>query len=224
MINLAFHSILCNFVVVMRRITLITLLAALLSGVYSCGNRKNAADYASMLDSIRKAEVAKDLLKPTEGDPVIAFFDSLEIKSVPMKYSPEFVEYLPQLKKVPTVYNSRFDYESNVELLAVKLPSYQHFHVMLLAERLDSVSTSLYLCTMDQSYVLVDRLCIYEQKIEDKNGQLGLLRQEFYITSKYECTLFSYFRGEDDETESEEAAYRYIINKEGNFEEVMIEL
>ena len=77
---------------------------------------------------------------------------------------------------------------------------------------------------MNQSYVLVDRLCIYEQKIEDKNGQLGVLRQEYYITSKYECTLFSYFRGEDDETESEEAAYRYVINKEGNFEEVVIEL
>ena len=224
MINLAFLSILCNFVVVMRRFMLIMLSAALLIGAYSCGNRKNAADYAPMLDSIRKAEVAKDLLKPTAGDPVIAFFDSLEMKSIPMKYTPEFVEYLPQMKKVPAVFNSRFDYESNVELLAVKLPSYRTFHVVLLAEKLDSVSTSLYVCTMNQSYVLVDRLCIYEQKIEDKNGQLGVLRQEYYITSKYECTLFSYFRGEDDETESEEAAYRYVINKEGNFEEVVIEL
>ena len=125
---------------------------------------------------------------------------------------------------IEVVFNSRFDYESNVELLAVKLPSYRNFHVVLLAEKLDSVSTSLYVCTMNQSYVLVDRLCIYEQKIEDKNGQLGVLRQEYYITSKYECTLFSYFRGEDDETESEEAAYRYVINKEGNFEEVVIEL
>ena len=71
MINLAFLSILCNFVVVMRRFMLIMLSAALLIGAYSCGNRKNAADYAPMLDSIRKAEVAKDLLKPTAGDPVI---------------------------------------------------------------------------------------------------------------------------------------------------------
>lgn len=77
---------------------------------------------------------------------------------------------------------------------------------------------------MNQEYVLVDRLCVYEQKIEDRNGKLGLMRQEYYITSKYEVTLVAYFRGEDDETESELTACRYVINKEGNFEEVIIEL
>lgn len=208
----------------MKKITylLVATVAALLA--FACGNRKSAADYEGMLDSIRKAEVAKELLKPSTDDPVVAFFDSLAMKSVPMKYSAEFVTYLPQMTKVPSVYNSRFDYESNVELLAVKLPPFQHFHMMMVAERIDSANVSLYLCTMNQDYVLVDRLCIYEQKVEKKNGLLGLKRQEYYVTSQYECTLVSYFRGEDEETEREEAIYRYVINKEGNFEEVIIEL
>ena len=222
--NLAFLLILCNFVVVMRNITLTAAITALLACAYSCGNRKNASDYAGMIDSIRKAEVEQQLLKPSAGDPVIAFFDSLSMKSVPMKYSLEFVTYLPQMTKVPSAFNSRFDYESNVELYAVKLPSHGNFHMMMIGEKLDSTNVSLYLCTMNQDYVLVDRLCLYEQKVENKNGRLGVLRQEYYVTSQYECTLVSYFRGEDDETESEEAAYRFVINKEGNFEEAIIEL
>ena len=208
----------------MKKITYIVAVLAVLLLMFSCGNRKNAADYEGMIDSIRRAEVGKQLLKPIASDPVVAFFDTLSMRSVPMKYSPEFVEYLPQMTKVPSVYNTRFDYESNVELYAVKLPSYQDYHMMLLGEKLDSTNVSLYLCTMNREYVLVDRLCVYEQKIEERDGKLGLMRQEYYITSKYEVTLVSYFRGEDDDKESELAACRYIINKEGNFEEVIIEL
>ena len=141
-----------------------------------------------------------------------------------MKYSMEFVEYLPQMTKVPVTFNSRFDYESNIALYAVKLPSYKDYHMMLLAEKVDSTTTTLYLCTMNQEYVLVDRLCLYEQKIENRDGKLGVMRQEYYVTSQYEVTLVSYFRGEEDEEESETAACRYVINKEGNFEEVIIEL
>ena len=208
----------------MRKIVLTLSLIAILIGAYSCGNRKSAADYQGMLDSIRKAEVEKELLPPAQRDPVVAFFDSLSMKSVPMKYSVEFVEFLPQMVKVPSAYNSRFDYESNVELYAVKLPSHQNFHMMLLGEKLDSTSVTLYLCTMNRDYVLVDRLCIYEQKVEEKNGKLGLMRQEYYVTSNYETTLVRYFRGEDDGEDHEESACRYVINKEGNFEEVIIEL
>lgn len=208
----------------MKKITYIACLLTALLFVFSCGNKKSAADYEQMIDSIRKAEVAQELLKPTANDPVLAFFDTLGMKSVPMKYSVEFVEYLPQMKKVPVVFNSRFDYESDVDLYVVKLPSYQHYHMMLLAEKLDSVSSTLYLCTMNQEYVLVDRLCLYEQKVENRNGHLGVLRQEYYITSQYEITLVNYFRSEEDEKDTETSATRYKINKEGNFEEVIIEL
>ena len=208
----------------MRKLTIILSLMAVVLLSYSCGNRKNAADYDQMIDSIRRAEAAKELLKPVSNDPVMAFMDSLSIKSVPMKYSMEFVEYLPQMTKVPVTFNSRFDYESNIALYAVKLPSYKDYHMMLLAEKVDSTTTTLYLCTMNQEYVLVDRLCLYEQKIENRDGKLGVMRQEYYVTSQYEVTLVSYFRGEEDEEESETAACRYVINKEGNFEEVIIEL
>lgn len=209
----------------MRKNVLILLLIGIGLLVASCGNRKTAADYQGMIDSIRKAETEQQLLgSQGEKDPVLAFFDSLTMKALPMKYEPEFVAFLPQMKKVPAVFNGRFDYESNVELLTVKLPSYGNFHVMLMAEKLDSVSTSLYLCTMNQSYVLVDRLCIYEQKVKEKDGKLGLLRQEYYITSDYEITLVCIYRSEEEESDQEEWARRYKINKEGNFEEVIIEL
>ena len=208
----------------MRKFTFLALLTAAFLFIFSCGNRKNAADYAAMIDSIRKAEVEQELLKPTTDDPVLLFFDSLNIKHVPMQYTTDFVTYLPQMRKVPSIMNARFGYENNIELYAVKLPSYQLFHVMLLAEKLDSTSTSLYLCTMNQEDVLIDRLCVYEQKVEKKKDVLGVSRLEYYITSQYDITLVKYFRSEEDEMEHEEAAYRYVINKEGNFEETIIEL
>ena len=108
----------CIFAVDMKKITYIVAVIAVMLLMFSCGNRKSAADYEGMLDSIRKAEVEKELLKPTASDPVVAFFDSLSIKSVPMKYSPEFVEYLPQMMKVPSVYNTRFDYEGRCSKLS----------------------------------------------------------------------------------------------------------
>lgn len=208
----------------MRKFTFLALLIAVVLFSYSCGNRKNAADYAGMIDSIRKAEVEKELLRPVNNDPAIVFFDSLSMKTVPMKFSVGFVTYLPQMTRVPSTMNARFGYENNIELYAAKLPSYKLFHVVLLAEKLDSTSTSLYLCTMDQEHVLVDRLCIYEQKVEKTNGLLGVMRMEYYITSQYETTLVKYFRSEEDESDHEEAIYRYVINKEGNFEEIIIEL
>lgn len=209
----------------MRKYTFLVLLVSVVLFSYSCGNRKNAADYAGMIDSIRKAEVERELLKSsTADDPIMSFFDSLGIKSVPIKYTADFVNYLPRMEQVPSTVNSRFGYENNIELYALRLPSYQMYHMMLLAEKLDSTSTSLYLCTMDQEYVLVDRLCIYEQKVEKKNDLIGLARLEYYVTSQYDITLVKYFRSEEDETEQEEGAYRYFINKEGNFEETIIEL
>lgn len=208
----------------MRKFTLIISLMTVFVALYSCRNRKSTADYTGMIDSIRKAEVTKELIKNTSKDPVIAFFDTLNMKSTPLRYSIPFVEYLPQMKKIPATYNGSFNYESNIGLYAVKLPSYKNYHVILLAEKLDSTSVTLYLCTMSQEYVLQDRLCIYERKVENRDGRIGLMRQEYYVTNDYEITLARYFRGEYDEEDKQDSISRYIINKEGNFEETIIEL
>lgn len=190
----------------------------------ACGHKKTPEDYAPVLDSIRRAEAAKQLLPPKVSDPVDAWFDSLQLISLPIRYSVSFVEYLPQMSKVPAPFNSRFDYEPNIKLEAARLPSAGHHRMVLLAEHVDSLTTTVYLCSMSPDYVLQDRLCLYEQKIEDRDGRLGLMRQEYFVTSNYEVTLVTFFRAEDEEDDTLEGTVRYTVNQEGNFQEAVIEL
>jgi len=210
----------------MKKLTLLLLLlVSLLVAWTACGHKKTPEDYAPMLDSIRRAEAAKQLLPPKVSDPVDAWFDSLQLITLPIRYSVSFVEYLPQMTKVPAAFNSRFDYEPNIKLEAARLPSAAGGHRMvLLAEHVDSLTTTVYLCSMSPDYVLQDRLCLYEQKIEDRDGRLGLMRQEFFVTSNYEVTLVTFFRAEDDEDDTMEGTVRYTVNREGNFQEAVIEL
>lgn len=195
---------------------------------FGCGNRNKMADYERQIDSIRKAENMKTLLPDAGGhDPVEAFFDSLSMIALPLRYSDEFVTYLPQMKHVPQVFNSRLGSEGNLDLQAASLPPTPHFRIALVAERIDSVALpTIYLCVFSQDYVLQDRLPIYEYNVGDLNGVVGNMKLEYSITSRYEVTLMRFFRSD----ERMEAGYvwmetrRFHISHEGNFEEETVDL
>ncbi len=200
-------------------------LAATLWTACSQSSRRQAK-YEQMIDSIRRAEVARTLLKADGvGDPVATFFDTLALKPLPMQYSKGFVDYLPQMKQVPADFNARFDYASDAVLYAMRLPSAGDHRLAVVAERLDSATTLLYLCTLNSDYVLEDRLLMYEEKREERKGEKGTVRQEYYITSDHEITLLRHFRPDAPAAAAtEESARRYIVNNEGLFEEIIIEL
>ena len=53
----------------------------------------------------------------------------------------------------------------------------------------------------------------------------GQTYMEYYITSKYEITLMMYYQSHNEERKAELLnSRRYLINKEGKFEETIIEL
>lgn len=190
---------------------------------FGCRNHNRMAEYQRKIDSIKKAETTKTMLPvPDNREPLTVFFDSLTMIALPLHYTPEFVEYLPQMTPVPKLFNSSMGCEGDQKLKAAILPPTPHFNMVLLAERMDSITPpTLYLCVFDHDNVMQDRLTIYERADGDLNGEIGSMKLEYSVTSRYEVTLMRFFRSDnkpDADFEWKESR-KFHINREGHFEE-----
>jgi hypothetical protein len=77
---------------------------------------------------------------------------------------------------------------------------------------------------MNQEHRNIDQLCIYEERAEDRATDFGKTMMDYYITSNWEITLMKYYLSNEATSPQLEETRRYVINKEGRFEEVIIEL
>ena len=209
----------------MRRTAVWTLLLLVLLTM-SCGNRKHdVAYYEQMVDSIRRAEQVKDIQQKAGiyDNPIEAWFDTLHFHTLPIQSAAGDVDRIGEFVSVPLSVNENFGYPSSAHLKAMTLPSVNHRQVILLCEMQDSITPALYLFTMDKTHHPIDMLCIYHQ--EKVNGEIdeGLAYDEYFITSHYEITVMRYFQENEAAKPQLEGACRYIINKEGMFEEQPIE-
>lgn len=204
------------------------LLVVLALGMVSCGGKKHdAAYYMEMVDSIRKAEQVKDIQQKAGiyNDPMEAWFDTLAIHTLPIKTAGSDIGQIGYFASVPMNINEHFGYPVSAKLKALALPSAYRRQVVMLAEMVDSITPVLYLYTMDKKHQPIDKLLIYEQRSEDRADDFGQTYMEYYITSKYEITLLSLYQSHDQDAKPEMLnARRYIITKEGRFEETIIEI
>ena len=200
------------------------LLLALL--MLSCGNKKHdVAYYEQMVDSIRRAEQVK-LIQKQAGiyeDPVEAWFDTLHLHTLPIQTAGSDVERIGHFDVVPQMVDEHFGYSADAHLKAMALPSMYRRQVILLCEMKDSITPALYLFTMDKQHQPVDQLCIYQQEVVDRSAENGLAYDEYFITSHYEITVMHYFKGRKATKPVLKHARRYTINKDGMFEEQIIE-
>lgn len=200
----------------------------LVTSAFSCNSRKHdAAYYMEMVDSIRKAEQVKEIQQKAgiHSDPVEAWFDTLAIHTLPVKSAGSELWQIGHFVKVPMTINEHFGYPVSAKLQVLALPNAYRRPVVMVAEMVDSVTPRLFLYTMDKKHLPIDQLCIYEQKSEDRMDDFGQTYMEYYITSKYEITLMMYYQSHNEERKAELLnSRRYLINKEGKFEETIIEL
>ncbi len=201
------------------------LLLALLA--LSCGNRKHdVAYYEQLVDSIRRAEQVARIQKKAGiyDHPVDAWFDTLHLRTLPIQTMGDNIEGIGDFTVVPQSLNEHFGYPEDAHLKALSLPSMYRRQVILLCEMQDSITPALYLYTMDKKHQPVDVLCIYEQEEVRQDDESGLAYDEYFITSHYEITVMRYFKAYKGVRPKLEQARRYTINKEGLFEELIIEL
>jgi hypothetical protein len=211
----------------MRRIGVVWVVLMAIIAVSSCGNKRHdAAYYEQKVDSIRRAEQLKEIQQKAgmNDDPLKAFFDTLRYHTLPVRSEKSDFSKLGTLTDVPKLFNNHFGYSADDELKAVMLPEAFQYRVVLLAEMQDSITPVLYLYTMKRSYQPVDLLCVYEQKEEDRKDDFGKTYMEFYVTSDYEIMLMQYYISHDAIKPELFQMRRYVISKDGKFEEVILEI
>ena len=185
----------------MRIRPFLLLLAAVL--MTACGNRRWAdSQMQQKLDSIAKLEnlemlEAQGININKDVSPIQLFFDSLNLQPLPIRYSEDYVKYLPNYKSVPYELVSFMDLEGRTEPKAIALPETAGTRMMILAADEGDGLYSLWLYSLDTDYLPVDKLCLYatskeDKKVNDEALPEDKLIQDFVITSDYEIRLTDY--------------------------------
>lgn len=186
----------------MRKSTIVIVLLAVLALGACKNNRLSPEQIQQKLDSIAKVE-AKEKLEAQgihldkDVSPVQLFYDSLNIQPLPIRYSEDYVKFLPGYKVVPTELASFMGLEGRIEPKAISLPETAGAKLMILAADEGDGLYSLWLYSLDDEYMPVDKLCLYATSKEDaKENELAdpedQLIQDFVVTSDYEVRLTDY--------------------------------
>jgi len=195
----------------MRKIVGILAMAAL---IVSCGGNRHQMspeELAQKLDSIKALEI-KEKLKlqgidlESSDNPFKVFFDSLNMQTLPLTYSEDYVRFLPGYQEIPTEILSYMELQGGEHPKAVSLPESVGARLMILAVDESDNLYSLWLYSLDNDYVPIDKLCLYA--IEDKEDDIDPEEfiEYFSITSDFEIHLIDYSKTRQ-EINSEEVYY-----------------
>ena len=169
----------------------------------ACGNKRmSPADMQQKLDSIARLETIEQLEMQgvhigKDISPIQLFFDSLNIQPLPVRYSEDYVKYLPNYTSVPFGLATFMNFEGRTDARAIALPESAGARLMILAADEGDGLYSLWLYSLDDEFMPVDKLCLYAtSKEEQKENELAdpedKLIQDFVITSDYEIRLTDY--------------------------------
>lgn len=194
----------------MRKIVGILALVAL---IVSCGGRRQMSpeELVHKLDSIKALEIKEKLALQgidlaSSDNPFKVFFDSLSMQTLPLSYTEDYVHFLPGFQEVPAEILSYMNLNGGEHPKAVSLPESIGARLMILAVEESAGSYSLWLYSLDNDYVPIDKLCLYA--IEDKEDDIDPEEfiEFFSITSDFEIHLIDYSKTRN-EVNSEEVYY-----------------
>ena len=187
----------------------------------ACGGRSmSAEEMQRKLDSIKKVEAAERLaaqgINLAESDnPLKQFYDSLNLLPLPITYTDELIRYLPNFKPVPQDIAKALELEGNNKQKAISLSETVGARLMILAADEEDDRYSLWLYSLDEDYMPVDKLCLYaiedEADLDDSDAEDIL--QYFTITSDYEIHLMDYSK-DAHKTRTEEV---FTLDAQRNF-------
>ena len=207
--------------------SMLWILIPLVLTLLSCGQRKrDAVFYEQMVDSIRKAEQLEEMKRQAGvyDDPVEIFFDTLQLRPLPINSERGDFAKIGRFGKVPPSVISMLGFPVSTKLKALMLPKVHGLHAMLLSEQLDSITSTLYLYTLDRDYQPIDHLCLYEERDEDRADDFGKLLMDYYVTSSYEVTLLYYYVSQTTHKSETEQTRRFQLTADGRFNEVVVEI
>ena len=179
---------------------LVMMCAALM--VAACGGRRmSPEELQHKLDSIKALEIKERLALQgvnleASDNPLKLFYDSLEIQSLPISYSEDYVSFLPAYKDVTPEIVSYMELIECKHPKAVALPESVGARLMIMAADESAGHYSLWLYSLDDDYVPVDKLCLYAVDDIDPEDVVDFGEEQFVqyfsITSDYEIRLMDY--------------------------------
>ena len=195
----------------MKKEVLFVVVVVLLS---ACGGRNKMPPEVlqQKLDSVKALEVkekleAQGIHLEDSDNPLKMFYDSLNVQPLPITYTEEYVKYLPDFRPVPHEIVTYLNLEGR-NPKAISLPESLGARMVLLAadeSPKDKDKYSLWIYSLDDEYMPVDKLCLYA--LEDEEDQFDINPEEFIqyfsITSDYEIHLLD-FSKTSNKTETEE--------------------
>ena len=182
------------------RLSLLVMLSVVLiacrQGRLSSAQMQQKLDSIARLENLEQLE-ARGIHLNKDVSPIQLFFDSLNIQPLPIRYSDEYVKYLPNYKSVPYELVSFMNLEGRTDPKAIALPETAGTRMVILAADEGDGLYSLWLYSLDTDYLPTDKLCLYAtNKEEQKENEDALpedkLIQDFVITSDYEIRLTDY--------------------------------
>ena len=186
----------------MKQLKVLFLPLVLLALFAACGNRQSPADIQKKLDSIARIETIEQLEMQgihigRDISPIQLFFDSLNLQTLPVRYSEDYVKYLPNYTSVPYELVKFMNFEGRTDPKAIALPESAGARLIILAADEGDGLYSLWLYSLDDDYMPVDKLCLYATSKEEKEendlaAPEDKLIQDFVITSDYEVRLTDY--------------------------------
>ena len=177
----------------------LTVILAMMLLLLSCGGRKQLSpeELSHKLDSLKSLEVNEKLklqgINLEESDnPLKQFYDSLNLQTLPISYTEDYVKFLPAFKPIPQEIIPFMDLQECNEPKAVCLPESLGAKLILIAVDEQPHLYSLWLYSLDDDFRSIDKLCLYA--IEDKSDEIDPEEfiQYFSITSDYEIHLLDY--------------------------------
>ena len=200
----------------MKQMTVILAMTLLL---LSCGGRKQLSpeELSHKLDSVKNIEINEKLqlqgINLEESDnPLKQFYDSLNLQTLPISYTEDYVRFLPAFKPIP---------QEIIPFMELQMPESIGAKLILIAADEQPHLYSLWLYSLDDDFKPVDKLCLYA--IEDKSDEIDPdeFIQYFSITSDYEIRLIDYSKTKH-KTNFEEVYYidssRKFLMRESSFE------
>ena len=177
----------------------LTVILAMMLLLLSCGGRRQLSpeELSHKLDSLKSLEINEKLklqgINLEESDnPLKQFYDSLNLQTLPISYTEDYVKFLPAFKPIPQEIIPFMDLQECNEPKAVCLPESLGAKLILIAVDEQPHLYSLWLYSLDDDFRPIDKLCLYA--IEDKSDEIDPEEfiQYFSITSDYEIHLLDY--------------------------------
>ena len=179
----------------------LTVILAIMLLLLSCGGRRQLSpeELSHKLDSVKNVEINEKLRLQgidleLSDNPLKQFYDSLNLQTLPISYTEDYVKFLPAFKPIPQEVIPFFELQDCNEPKAVSLPESLGAKLILIATDEQPHLYSLWLYSLDDDFRPVDKLCLYA--IEDKSDEINPdeFIQYFSITSDYEIRLLDYSR------------------------------